>query len=151
MVTKKLLPPEPNNTSVAKKRAEEEAPNRSNPKEKKRRTNWGEGDAKVKIDTAIRERHAGRKCGLISLLLKQFSWLFGISYKAFEKYVARNYSNHRFCDSSVRRAPLVKRKDQYYLDNVLARKDQSNAAGIKAESIDLVLDLDIFLTQEQER
>ena len=138
-------------TITYNKRADEEVTNKSNSKEKSYREKWGEDEEKVKLDTAIKEWNTGRKCGLISLLLKEFSWLFGISYKAFEKYVARNYSNHRFCDSSVRRAPLVKRKDQYYLDNVLARKDQSNAAGIKAESIDLVLDLDIFLTQEQER
>ena len=65
MVTKKPPPPEPNSTSFAKKRAVEEAPDRSNSKEKKRRTNWGEGDAKVKLNTATKEWDSGRKCGRI--------------------------------------------------------------------------------------
>ena len=63
LVARKPPPPDPNNTSVAKKRAAEEVPNRSDFKEKRSRKNWGEGGAKVKLDTAIKEWDAGRKCG----------------------------------------------------------------------------------------
>ena len=73
VVTKKPTPPENNNTSVEKKRASEQAPHGSDSKEKKRKTNWVEGDAKVKLDKAIKEWDYIIKCGLISLSLKQLS------------------------------------------------------------------------------
>ena len=57
----------------------------------------------------------------------------------------------RVCGNSAGRAPLVKRKDQAFLSDALARKERSYAGASKAGDIDLVMELDICLTLGQAR
>ena len=83
--------------------------------------------------------------------MKHLSRISRIPYEAFKKYVAQDSIKRYVCGNSVGQAPLVKRKDQYFLAGLLARKDQSNAGEIKSEAIDLVLGLDPFITRGQAR
>ena len=76
--------------------------------------------------------------------LKQLSCIVGIPYKTFKKYVAQDSSKLHVCGNSVGYAPLVKRKYEYFLDVVLARKDQLNSGSSKAEAIDFVIEINLF-------
>jgi hypothetical protein len=150
----KKPPPKPAPIN-AKKRTAEEALDGVYFKVKKRRTNWGEDPAKVKLDAAIKEWE-GRKGQCAPdrsggpLTLREFSTLCNIPYDTFKKYVA-NSNKRRVSGRSVGRAPLVGKQDQRFLADVMARKDRANDGANPSEAIDLVQELALSLLQEQAR
>jgi hypothetical protein len=147
-------PPSKPTTGVEKKRAPEDAPKGNDSKVKKRRTNWGEADAKVKLNTAIKEwdgktgRCAPDRSGG-PLSLKEFSTLAGIPYDTFKKYVAQDCSKRRVLGNSVGRK--AKRGQDLLADDASALKDRANEGANTADAIDLVLELNPSLSRDQAR
>jgi hypothetical protein len=121
----------------------------------KRRTNWGQGEGKISMEKAVSEWDGKTGRALDSNgeehTLRVFSGVVGIPYDTLKKYVRSDAEKRRVIGNSGGRAPLLKKENQTFVADVLARKDRVNEGATPAEAIDLVQELNPTLSRDQAR
>jgi hypothetical protein len=122
---------------------------------KKARTNWGKGEAKIKLEKAVQEWDEKGERAFDGngepLQLKAYSNVVGIPYYTFKKYAAKDSGKRRSLGRSIGRPPLIAEEEQQFLADVFARKDRGNDGATPTEAIDYVIELSPELTRIQAR
>jgi hypothetical protein len=86
-----------------------------------------------------------------SLKLVKYSNVVGIPYNTLKKYVSADEPKRRVIGKGVGRQPIVLKKDQYFVADVLVRKDHGNNGATPSEALDMINDLHPKLSREQAR
>ena len=119
------------------------------------RTNWRKGKHKERLAKAIDNWDSGGGNAIDSngerVSLSAFSNLVGIPYNTLRQYIKGDKEKRRIVGKSVGQQPLIKKKDQEFVAQVLARLDRANDGATLPEAIDMVQQLDPNLSRPQAR
>jgi hypothetical protein len=119
------------------------------------RTNWGKGKQKERLSKAIDDWDSGGGNAIDSngepVSLTAFSNRVGIPYNTLRQYIKGDKEKRRTVGKSVGQPPLIKKKDQEFVAQVLARLDRANDGATLPEAIDIVQQLDPDLSRQQAR
>jgi hypothetical protein len=122
---------------------------------KKARTNWGKGEAKIKLEKAAREWDEKGERAFDGngepLQLKACSNVVGIPCDTLKKRVTKDGGKRRSLGRPVGRRPLIAQEEQQFLADVFARKDRGNDSATPAEAVDHVIELAPELARNQAR
>jgi hypothetical protein len=119
------------------------------------RVNWSKDDAKQKLENAVSDWEDECSKALDSngeslKLVQEYSNVVGIPYNALKKYVSADVSKRRVIGrKGVGRQPIVPKKDQHFVADVLAQKDRGNDGATPSEALDMINDLHPELSREQ--
>ena len=111
---------------------------------KLRRINWGEGDALLRMQTAVNNWDA--KSGTIlqdakEMPLKDYAARVGIPYPTLQKYCNRDEGKRTVLGSSVGTASLFSDEQQQFAVDVIVRHDRGNDGLNRRRCIDVLHDL----------
>jgi hypothetical protein len=116
-------------------------------------TNWGEGEAKISMENAVSEWDGKTGQALDSngeeRSLRVFAAVVSIPYDTLKMYVSSDAEKRRVIGNCVGCAPLLRKGNQTFIADVLARKDRVNEGASPAEAIDLVQELNPTLSRTQ--
>lgn len=119
------------------------------------RTNWGKGKQKERLSKAIDDWDSGGGNAIDSngepVSLTAFSNRVGIPYNTLRQYIKGDKEKRHTVGKSVGQPPLIKKKDQEFVAQVLARLDRANDGATLPEAIDIVQQLDSDLSRQQAR
>ena len=129
-------------------------PKATTTKIKVQRTNWGVGAAAIKLGKAVTDwdekiGEALDKNGE-KRSLQVFCNVVEIPYNTFKHYVSSEKDKPRVVGDSVGRQPLLRKDQQDFVADVLARRDRGNDGAAPSEAIELVIELVPELTVAQE-
>ena len=106
------------------------------------RTNWGEGEALVKLTRAVADWDAkeGTFLDEEDMTLLRFCQLVDIPYGTLSAYVCKDLGKRKVLGSSVGRAQSFDSDTTQFVVDVLRRQDRGNAGLNRRESIDMIGD-----------
>ena len=149
----KKPPPLPNKPPPKTRPATSRPPKATAMKVKVPRTNWSVGNAAINLGKAVTDWDENIGDALDNngekRSLQVFCNVVEIPYNTFKQYVCSNKDKRRVVGDSVGRQPLLRKDQQDFVADVLARRDRGNDGAAPSEAIELVIELMPELTVAQ--